>query len=282
MVDPIPDPDSGPAVERITAPLFASYRDSAHEAFHAPPATAFAVRARRRGRRRVMLAAAAVVVTAVGGVAFAATRVDRGQPDVTDPSPAPSSSVTPSPSTPPSPSESSPSSSPPSRSATAPAAIDLSKVDWGNTTVVLPATRDDNDCPVGRITTRGGSWPEAGGHGRGSIRGSYAEGAATLGELDGEPRTEAVVYITCLAAGGDSGDSSGQLLVVTQRGNDLVGLGYVGPLAQVYGPLRITDRRLAVTVTQKYSDTSQQRTYRWNGTRFVQVAGPSTFPSPPG
>jgi hypothetical protein len=124
-------------------------------------------------------------------------------------------------------------------------------------------------------------WDSSGEQGPGSIRSSYDDGRPTFGDLDGDGRAEAVVYVSCLAAGGDSGDSSGQLLVVNGRTGSLAAMGYVGPLAQVYGKVRISGQRLEVTVTQKYTDVRQERTYRWNGRRFVQVAGPTAFPSPP-
>jgi hypothetical protein len=163
-----------------------------------------------------------------------------------------------------------------------PAPVNLRRVDWAGATIRMPELRDDKDCPAGAITLKAGEWAEAGGHGPGTIRGSYADGPPTYGDLDGDGRAEAVVYVSCFAAGGDSGDSSGQLLVVNGRGGALTGMGYVGPLAQVYGTLRVAGGRLRVTVTQKYSDVRQVRTYRWDGRRFAQVGGPTAFPSPPG
>lgn len=161
------------------------------------------------------------------------------------------------------------------------APVDVRRVDWASATIRMPKLRDDKDCPVGPITLTEGRWDSSGRQGPGEILGSYADGAPTYGDLDGDGRAEAVVYVTCLAAGGDSGDSSGQLLVVNGRTGSLTGMGYVGPLAQVYGRLRISGKRLTVTVTQKYTDVRQERTYRWDGRRFAQVAGPTAVPSPP-
>jgi hypothetical protein len=159
--------------------------------------------------------------------------------------------------------------------------VDLRQVDWASDTIRMPTRKDDRDCPDGSITLTDGSWAESGDQGPGSIRGSYADGNPTYGDLDGDGRAEAVLYVSCLAAGGDSGDSSGQLLVVTGRARAPAGMGYVGPLAQVYGRLRISGGRLTVTVTQRYTDVRQERTYRWDGRRFTQTAGPTAFPSPP-
>ena len=166
-------------------------------------------------------------------------------------------------------------------SGAAPVPVDVRRVDWANATIRMPARGDDRDCPTGSTTLTDGRWDSSGEQGPGSIRGSYDDGRPTFGDLDGDGRAEAVVYVSCLAAGGDSGDSSGQLLVVNGRTGSLAAMGYVGPLAQVYGKVRISGQRLEVTVTQKYTDVRQERTYRWNGRRFVQVAGPTAFPSPP-
>ncbi len=166
-------------------------------------------------------------------------------------------------------------------SGTSAAPVDVRRVDWASATLRMPALRDDDDCPVGSVSLTGGRWAESGEQGPGSITSSHTGGPPTYGDLDGDGRAEAVVHVACWAAGGDSGDSSGQLLVVNGRTGALVGMGYVGPLAQDYGRLRISDGRLTVTITQRYSDVRQQRTYEWNGRRFVQVAGPAKFPSPP-
>jgi hypothetical protein len=36
--------------------------------------------------------------------------------------------------------------------------------------------------------------------------------------------------------------------------------------------------KLILTVEQRHGGVTQERTYRWNGGSFVQVAGPTTFP----
>ena len=77
----------------------------------------------------------------------------------------------------------------------------------------------------------------------------------------------------------DSGDGSGQLLVITVRNNALVGLGYVGPEGENYPSASVGNGRLTATIEQRYGNQTQQRTYRWNGTLFVQVAGPTAWPT---
>jgi hypothetical protein len=269
----------------------ASYRDSAHELFTAPPPQVIVARAGRRSRNRVMLAAAAAaaVVLVLGGVVVASRPVDRLGPDVpVDPPPVattPSASApapAPTPTTPSSPSEparsASPTSKPPRTEASSTPPLDLREAGWNDFVVRLPADRDDKDCPVGRTELTGGEWPESGDQGPGAIVSSYAGGDPVFGDLDGDGRAEAVRYVKCFAAGGDSGDSSGQLIVITARGNQRVGLGYAGPLAASYDDVRVTAGKLVVTVTDRYWDEQQTRTYRWNGSRFVQIDGPTAWP----
>jgi hypothetical protein len=46
-----------------------------------------------------------------------------------------------------------------------------------------------------------------------------------------------------------------------------------------YPAARIAGQRLIATVEQRYGSAEQERTYRWNGQRFVQVGGPTAFPT---
>jgi hypothetical protein len=285
----IPENENGPEA------FLASYRDRAHEEFTAPPPQLIVARAGRRARNRVVLAAAAAVVLVLGGLVVAIRPVARPGPDhpvnpptftTSAPGPAPAPSTPGTPTTPSTPSTPSPeASSRPagtttqpstSRSSTAPP-LDLREVGWNDFVVRLPSNRVDQDCPVGRTELTDGDWAESGDHGPGTIRGSYS-GAPVYGDLDGDGRAEAVRYIACFAAGGDSGDSSGQLIVITARGSQRVGLGYAGPLAAVYDDVRVTGGKLVVTVTAKYSDEQQTRTYRWNGSAIVQIDGPTAWP----
>jgi hypothetical protein len=275
----------------------ASYRDSAHELFKAPPPQVIVARADRRGRNRVVIAAAAAVVLVLGGAVLATRPEDRPGPDhpvdpptlATTATGAAPDPATPSPSTPrstsPTTSPSSPSSppsassqSPPSSRSAGPPPLDLREVGWNDFVVRLPADRDDQDCPVGRTELTGGEWPESGDRGPGTIRASYGDDDPVFGDLDGDGRSEAVRYVTCFAPGGDSGDSSGQLIVITARGSQRVGLGYAGPLAVAYDDVRVTAGQLVITVTDKYWHEQQQRTYRWNGSAFVQIGGPASWP----
>jgi hypothetical protein len=237
----------------------------------------------------VVLATAAAVVVVLGGVAVATRPVDRPGPDhpvdpptVTTTATGPASAPT-TPSPPPSqpPSTEAPSSATSTSrtsSSNSPAPLDLREVGWNNFTIRLPSDRDDKDCPVGRTKLTDGEWPESGDQGPGTIIVAYQGNAPVYGDLDGDGRAEAVRYVKCFAAGGDSGDSSGQLIVITARGDQRVGLGYAGPLAAAYDDVRITGGKLVVTVTDRYWDQQQKRTYRWDGSAFVQIAGPTAWP----
>jgi hypothetical protein len=260
--------------ERAAAPVLASYRDSAPASFLAPPTEWIARRARQRTRRRVVLAAAALAVTMGGAVLFALHRAEPAPVGPAEPTNA-SPSLTPAPSqgfgsASPGPEQPGGTSTPPAGSAT----VDIRRVDWRNTTMRLPANRDDPDCPTGRITTKGETTPTS--------KGSFSVHLApAYGDLTGDGQPEAVLYVACRTVNYETHET-GQLMVVTQRAGELVGLAYVGPLDQVYREWKVTRGQLVVTLNQVLADpdtTLQTRTYRWDGTRFVQVAGPTTFPS---
>lgn len=270
----MPDlPDNGldttqPNGDRIRAELVA-LRDASEAAFTPPPMHQFRSASRRASRGRAAILAVAVTAAAgIGGTAL--TLADRG-PDIT-PRPTPtvidSSSAAPSPSVPASP----PSSA--SSGTSTPSAPNIRTVDWKHVTLVLPPNPDDPNCPTGRTTTDG-DWT--------TVRGKqfYIGRALAVGDLTGDGSDEAVMNASCTTGEG-SGDGSGQLLVVTWRGGVWTGLGYVGPRGNDYPAAQINGQRLTATIQQRYGQTEQNRTYRWNGQRFIQVAGPTTFPSTPG
>jgi hypothetical protein len=271
-----PDPD----------PALIAYRGSAHQSFTPPSPEAIVAKARRRTRNRVVLAAAAVMVVVLGGAAAAST-LTRGtdeNPPVTGQSPTPTS--TPSSTTGP-PSTSPPSSAPPStppssapdRTSSGPSPINVRTVDWENTTIRFPTARDDDDCLTGQVKIVDGVGGSEGDQPHIRVRAAYDDGRATFGDLNGDGRADAVVYASCPGGLGDE-DASGQVLVVTGRTGQLVA-HWVGPVAMVIEDTTIAGGRLTITFTTKYIDpeVTQERTYRWNGTRFVQVAGPTAIPS---
>jgi hypothetical protein len=286
----IPVIPGGPDDHQSDDSALRSYRDTAHESFTPPPPGVIVGRARARVRNRVVLAAAAAVILVAGGVVIAARPGAGPEPDhpVEPPPPAPTPAIsvvpTPSPrapSTPPSNPTSDPgvadaptsTSTSPSSSPTTPP-LDLHDVKWDDFVLRFPSARGGNECPTGRRELTDGRWPESGDQGPGVIN-----GPATYGDLNGDGRDEAVLRISCFFAGGDSGDAAGQLIVVTARGQQRVGLGYAGPLGQSYQEVRVTGGKLVVTIEQRHTDVTQKRTYAWNGSAIVQVAGPTAFPT---
>jgi hypothetical protein len=253
-------PDLSDNGDRIRAELVA-LRDAAEVAFAPPPMERFRSASRRRFRHKAAILAVAMTAGAgIGGTAL--TLADRGPDAAPRPVPSPSTS-------PPSPPPSSASSA-----ASTPSAPDIRTVDWTHTTLVLPPNSDDRFCPTGRTTTDG-TWTTVG-----DKRFSIGR-ALAFGDLTGDGAAEAVVPVSC-ATGEGSGDGSGQLLVLTWRDGVWTGLDYVGPRGQDYPAAQITGQRLTASVHQRYGPAEQSRTYRWDGEQFVQVAGPTSFPSTPG
>ncbi|RKR90710.1 hypothetical protein BDK92_5091 [Micromonospora pisi] len=274
--------ETGPDPDPASHALLMSYRDTAHEAVSAPSVGWIATAARHRTRRRTGVAAAfAVALAAAGGTLLAGQLGTLGpQPAPVPPPPsAPATTGIPSPTGAPVPTT--PSVTPPTPSApSSPArtserpALDIREVNWQRATIRLPTDRAGSTCPTGRFTSRG----EVTVVGARTIK--VDDTALAHGDLDRDGRVEAVIHFHCEHTEGDSGDGSGQLLVVTERGGELVGLGYAGPVGENYGTVRVRDGILVATVMQRYSEqpVSQERGYRWNGTRFVQVSGPTAFP----
>jgi hypothetical protein len=275
-----------PDHDRFAGAALDAYRDTAHTSFRPVPSEVIVARARTRARRQVALVAAAVVL-ATGSVAAAVglgLRPDGNKPTIDYPITSVTTAAPPSATGSPSASPSSaPVAAPPTQTSTTPAPgrttvppVDLRDVDWANATVRMPSRKDDDECPVGRVTFADGEYD--GSDTTTLIRPGY-QGEATYGDLNGDGRADAVVYVTCLEKE-DSGDSSGQLLAVTGRSGSLVGMGYLGPVAQVPEGVRIAGNRVTLTVTEKFSQVTQERTYRWNGSRFSQTGGPTAFPKP--
>ncbi|MFI6760650.1 hypothetical protein ACIBF5_16100 [Micromonospora sp. NPDC050417] len=274
--------ETGPDSDPASHALLMSYRDTAHEAVTAPSVSWIATAAQRRTRRRTGVAATfAVVLATASGTLLAGQLGTSGQPTPVPPPPsAPATTGVPSPTGTPTPTTPSvtpptPSSTPgsPSRTSGRPA-LDIREVNWQRTTIRLPTDRAGSTCPTGRFTSRG----ETTVVGARTIK--VDSTALAHGDLDRDGRVEAVIHFHCEHTEGDSGDGSGQLLVVTERDGELVGLGYAGPVGENYGTVRVRDGILVATVNQRYSEqpVSQERGYRWNGARFVQVSGPTAFP----
>jgi hypothetical protein len=247
---------------------------AATEAVFTPPPIETVHRAARR-RTRTRTGIAAIAVTALAGAGGGVLAVaDRGPDGTPRPSPTAVGSSSPAPSAS---GETSPSRTAPASTGTStPSVPDIRAVDWTHATIVLPANPDDPDCLTGRISTNG-TWTTTGG------KQFHIAPALAHGDLTGDGSAEAVVPVSCTSTSeGDSGDGSGQLLVITRRDGTWTGLGYAGPVGQNFPAARVSGQRLTVTVEQRYGGVVQERTYRWNGQRFVQVGGPTAFHSTPG
>jgi hypothetical protein len=267
-------PDTGrPADDRIAADLM-SLRAATEAAFAPPPIETLRRAAQRRTRTRAGIAAIAVTALAGAGGGVLAM-ADRGPDGMPRPSPTAAGSSTPAPSAS---VETSPARTAPASTGTsAPSVPDIRAVDWTHATIVLPANPDDPDCPTGRITTNGDRTTI------GAKRFYIDSAALAHGDLTGNGSAEAVVPVSCVPNSEDvSGDGSGQLLVITWRNGTWTGLGYIGPVGQNFPAVRVSGQRVTVTVEQRYGGATQERTYRWNGQRFVQVGGPTTVHSTPG
>lgn len=266
----------------------AGYRSEAPQAFVPPPMDWFVTTARRRSRQKLATAAAGLAVFALtGGAVFTAQRGGPGPAPApiappsatatTPPTPSGTPSTGPSASGSPSPGGSSATSQPgrSSENASNKPGLNIRAVNWKEQfSLALPDPGPDSTCPTGRLTVRAEE---------GKLDGKVVKASSfdVLGDLTGDGQPEAVLLAHCeVDSEYASGDGSGNLLVVTVRDGKLVGLGYVGPEGHNYPKARISGGVLTVTVEQRYGQQlRQQRGYRWNGTRFEQVSGPTKFPS---
>lgn len=255
MVELIPNPE----FERVALPALVSYRDAVSAAFVPPPLAKVRARAHRRVvvRNAALAAATASVVAAVTvGVALVPGRHQDAPPgaSATTAPPTTASPTSPAKSTTPEP---------------MPTA-------WGGKTVVLPAAEGYRLCPQGPVTFATG---------RETVVGSAVIGISetrATGDLNGDGQPEAVVYLYCrINSEFGSGDGSGHLLVITRDSAGMfIGLAHVGPDGEEYPTVRVRDGVLVATIRQRYSpQVVQERIYRWDGTTFQQVDGPTTFPS---
>lgn len=263
--------------DRIAAELGA-LREAVEAAFTPPPIERFRP-TRRRTRRRAGIIA--VALTALGGLGGATLALaDRGPDNAPRPAPTVIASIPPTPTagvdTPPSAPAPATASAPATSETPTRSTPDIRTVEWTHVTIVLPPNPDDSNCPTGRITTNG-AWTTVG------SKKFFIGPALAHGDLTLDGSAEAVMGASCASGSeNDGGDGSGQLLVVTWRDGTWTGLGYVGPRGQDYPTARISGQRLTAAINQRYGGAEQNRTYRWDGQRFIQVAGPTAFPSPPG
>lgn len=106
-------------------------------------------------------------------------------------------------------------------------------------------------------------------------------------DFDGDGTDEYAVFLLC----GEGPESGGRMIVGYRR----EGRGFV-PLGRIVGTqdgfqmmdyMRRKGNRIEILVSAEYTDGGQLgvdhqwRTYAWRGTRFRQVAGPTSFPQNP-
>jgi len=244
------------------ADAFEGFRGDALPTFSPPGPDAVRVTVRRRQRNKA-IAVAACAIVALAGVGIALANV-RGSSDDLQPAPAPS--VTPS--TTPSTNASTTPSGTPSSGGTG---IDVGAVTWRNGTIPIPA---GEGCPGGVVNVSGGE-ARAGGY---TYR--VLDGGATpaYGDLDGDGTKDAVIPVAC----GNAGELGQYLAGIGSKGKELRPLGMIAAenWGVVFSSYQVSGGVVVATVKETLTETprTQVRRYQWNGRRFTQVGGPTTFP----
>ncbi|SCL40640.1 hypothetical protein GA0074692_5902 [Micromonospora pallida] len=255
---------------------FAAYRDGLLDAVRPAGPTAVRTTVRRRRRRTTVVAAAAVALAvAVPVVANAALRPPPAPPAGTPtPEPTPSTSGGPSATARPEP------TTPTSTNVAPPAPGGrLTRADLLANIVDVPAWLPETGCPGGRMRLSDRLQEE----------GDITVAGMDHGDVDGDGDVETAVLLRCL-----SGTHGPTQVVVFDRDDDgrIVTLGRVfrsaDPTPQV---LLAVDVRPDGTVRVEVADIArptaggwplewsqrQWRGYRWDGDRFEQVSGDTTF-----
>ena len=144
----------------------------------------------------------------------------------------------------------------------------IAGTDWPNATITVsrhpdPAVR----CPSGRVQLRGGEstgWPRV------------TLDLPAYGDLTGDGRPEAVLRAHCTADVEDSGDGTGQLLVVTREsGGTLRAFGWVGPRGALYPEFWVAGGVLYADAHPWHTNWGYELgavlAYRWQGGTFAPV-----------
>ncbi|MGC9671484.1 hypothetical protein ACNTMW_33695 [Planosporangium sp. 12N6] len=264
---------------------FASFRNEATP--HVKPAGVAAAQETVRHRRRVRTIAAttlAALVVAGPAVAYAAINADpHGPPSQVatsqSPTPEPSTSAAPAPSA--SAGPSSPPAAPDGR---------ISEQELKHATLDLPAWPSDEfnrGCVSGPTTFTD--------DGRHYIKASMHLwiGKVAYADVDHDGATETIVVITC----GDQGSTYQVVALDRDADGTIRTIGQVvaatGAIRTVFGVKSGPDGTVQVEVgdypiplggtyePDKPLSQHQWRTYGWNGSRFTQVGGPTSFPVNP-
>ncbi|GAA2370002.1 hypothetical protein [Dactylosporangium salmoneum] len=166
-----------------------------------------------------------------------------------------------------------PSTSPPS----GPPPVLDAPTDLANATFTLPAWPSDapTDCRSGKITFHGGSAAS------GDVWSLLVRPGALSADVDGDGGRDTLVRVTCRA--GESGFD--QLVALSAPDGALHTLGRVVSAEEIVATTPGADGTVAVKVADMVQccgmppthRLTQDRTFRWAGGQFQQVAGPQSF-----
>jgi hypothetical protein len=268
-----------PDHDKLTS-AFAEYRSAARQGFAAEQTeSVFQAARQRRTRRMVVSTVAAALTVATVLVAGAMLRPTAAPPLPPAETPSPSATVSASASASPTPS----------------AAVNGPRTDPANevrflteaarqrlrsATITLPAWPTGFDvCAAGRFTFVDGK-VRTGATESGIPYTYYMLFRTQVGiyaDLDGSPGDEMVVPLGCGEA-----EVYSQLLVLKDNGGNLETMGYI-PDVPSFDRFYPSETGLMVEVIDAtMTDTKEQRRrYSWNGSRFTQTWGPTTFPPTP-
>lgn len=257
---------------------FANYRQAASDAFAAPPVDAVFATARVRTIRRRTVAVSAVAA-AVVGVALAGAAVVR-----TSAAPTPVPPATP------------PATAAPTVSPTPDVDTQVLWSDPGNdvefldeqtaqrlrdATLTLPAWPGyEDDCPGGELDFTDGEFVIEEGTGGGPGRSYGIGGDGIVANVDGAPGDEIVVTVSCPPS--DPPMSNLLALAPDGRGFRTLGFVMVDGANEIGNPDRYYQDGDEIVVEVQgpagFPQVEQRRRYRWDGSRFEQVSGPTDFP----
>lgn len=270
------EPDS-----RVTA-AFSAFRD-AHRNTVATPAveSVFATARQQRQRHYVagMAAAASLVLVVGAGVALTSLGGNADQTKPADRPPRAAGSVSPSPSdAPPSPTTGKKDGGATSKPS-GPRQLDLR-----NATVQVPPMSTRDSCPGGELDFDDGSATDSAGClwriAAGSVKYANLDGASgeeIVTTLDaGEPNTEFTSGVIGLRVPAGRGTVQAMGYVVTGENSaqfiDSISASRNGVITVGIGDISDDPRE----------PRRQDRSYRWSGSGFTQVGGPTAFPEPGG
>jgi hypothetical protein len=267
----------------VLAEEFAEYRHVARVAFRTPPTDGVFAAARRRAVHRRVAAtiavAGAVVLALMGTVVlqpFAASRPAPGDPSPAAPSPTPSSVPSPSPSLGPGPATGHEIGN------------DVRFLDQETAqtlrsmTITLPPWPDAaaGTCMPGQYTFRDGTASTGEGGDPWQYRVLHKGLRGIFADIHSEPGDEILIPLGCGPA--VAGELSFELLAIRVGEGGPRALGYVTG-ADVPGFDRFfpdgDDLVVEVQDADLVPNVEQRRRYRFDGTRFVQVGGPTSFPA---